>query len=188
MSPKPASPALRRRSSRSLPATFLAVLLLLLAAAATWIGITRITTGAWPPFLAALRQYLASLAWNNPAVWAAAIILTLIGLILLLTAILPGKHNTARIKGPEGADEHFAETAMSRRGVARLAAAHVDQTDGVDASSVKATAKKVDIHVRTPLHEPGNLQEQLTGSLTRKLQDVGLNPVPKVSVRVRTTT
>ncbi|WP_026549662.1 DUF6286 domain-containing protein [Arthrobacter sp. Br18] len=187
MSPKPTSPALRRRSSRSLPATIIAILLLTTAALAVWIGVTRITTAEWPPFLASIREDVASLAWDSPALWTTAIILILIGLVLLLTAILPGKHNTARIQGPDSADEHFSETAMSRRGVARLAVAHVDQTDGVDSSTVKATAKKVDVHVRTPLHDAGNLSEQLTSSLTRKLQDVGLNPTPKVSVRVRAT-
>jgi len=44
VSPKPTSPTLHRRSSRSLPAIIVSLLLLTAAALALWIGITRITT------------------------------------------------------------------------------------------------------------------------------------------------
>ncbi|MHA7156306.1 DUF6286 domain-containing protein [Arthrobacter sp. TMN-50] len=185
MSPKPASQALRRRSSRSLPATITAVVLLSLAAAAVWVGISRLVTGSWPPFLSTLREGLSTLTWNSPAIWAAATLLLLLGIVLLGAAVLPGKHTTVRLLGPAGADLRFSETVITRRGLTKITAAHLDQADGVDSTSVRATAKKIDVVVRTPLHNSGDLSKRLRESLTRKLERIGLDPVPTVVVRVR---
>ncbi|MHA7276513.1 DUF6286 domain-containing protein [Arthrobacter sp. Hz1] len=187
MSPKPASQSLRRRSSRSLPATITAAVLLGLAAAAVWIGISRLVTGSWPAFLSPLREGLSTLTWNSPAVWMAAIVFLILGIVLLGAALLPGRHTTARLSGPAGSDPRSSETVISRRGLTKITSAHLDQADGVDSTSVRATAKKIDVIVRTPLHDSGDLSDRLRDSLTRKLERIGLDPIPKVVVRVRTS-
>ncbi|MGV0111765.1 DUF6286 domain-containing protein [Arthrobacter sp. CP30] len=181
------SQSLRRRSGRSLPATLTAVVLLALAGVGAWVGISRLLSGTWPSFLALIRQSLSSLTWASPALWAAAIILAILGLILLLAAILPGQHTTLTLTNPDGTDPHTAETVISRRGVAKLASEHLDQADGVDSASVTATAKKITALVRTPLHDAPELSDKLTRSLKRRLEQVGVDPSPRVVVRVRTT-
>lgn len=184
MSPAPRSQALRRRSSRSLPATITAVVLLALGVAGAWIGISRLITGSWPTFLAPIRQSLSELSWSSPALWATAIILTLLGLIMVLAALLPGKHTAVRLTNPDGTDPRSAETVMSRRGLAKLASTHLDQADGVDSASVKATARKVTATVRTPLHNAPELSGKLKNSLDRKFAQIGIDPAPRVTVKV----
>lgn len=184
MSPAPRSQALRRRSSRSVPATITAIILLALGVTGAWIGISRLITGTWPSFLAPIRQFLAELSWSSPALWAAATLLTLLGLIMVLAALLPGKHTAVRLTNPDGADDRSAETAMTRRGLAKLASTHLDQADGVDSASVKATARKVTATVRTPLHNAPELSGKLTKSLDRKFAQIGLDPAPRVTVKV----
>lgn len=184
MSPAPRSQALRRRSSRSVPATITAVVLLALAVAGAWIGISRLITGSWPTFLRSLREAMSELTWSSPAVWAVAAVLTLLGLIMVLAAILPGQHTAVRLTNPDGADSRSTETVMSRRGLAKLASTHLDQADGVDSASVKATARKVTATVRTPLHNAPELSGKLKSSLERKFAQIGLDPTPGVSVKV----
>lgn len=187
MSSPSTSQSLHRRSSRSIPATLTALVLLAAAVAGAWIGITRITTGSWPGFLRSVRQTLAQLAWNSPPILAAAIILTVLGLILLLAGILPGQRGTLRLVEPESRRAGTSEAVITRRGLSRIAAAHIDRTDGVDRSSVSTTDTRMDVEVRTPLHDGGDLGDRLKASLETKMQDLGVTPQPTVTVRVRTT-
>ncbi|KNC18853.1 hypothetical protein AC792_09670 [Arthrobacter sp. RIT-PI-e] len=186
MSPTQQSQALRRRSSRSVPATILAALLLALAVVGAWAGISRLLTGSWPSFLAPIRQTLAEQSWNSPALWVVTIVLVVIGVILLLAAILPGQHTTIRLTNPEGTSTDIAETVISRRGLAKLASSHLDEADGVDSASVRATARKVTAVVRTPLYDTTGFSDKLTRSLERKFEQTGVDPAPRVHVQVRT--
>lgn len=181
------SPSLHRRSSRSLPATLTALVLLLTAVAGAWIGITRITTGTWPEFLRSGREASTYLTWSSPAVITAAIIMALLGLILLLAALLPGQHSTIRLDEPENRRVGNSEAVLTRRGLSKIAAAHIDRTDGVDRSSVTTTAKRMDVSVRTPLHDAGDLSNRLEASLNTKMHDLGVIPKLAIKVRVRTT-
>lgn len=187
MSHPSTSQSLHRRSSRSLPATLTALVLLAVSVAGAWIGITRITTGSWPGFLGAAREGLAPLAWNSPQVVAAAIILSALGLILLLAGILPGQRGTIRLVEPENRRGGTSEAVVTLRGLSRIAAAHIDRTDGVDRSSVSTTATRMDVEVRTPLHDAGDLADRLKASLGTKMQELGVTPQPVITVRVRTT-
>lgn len=180
-------PSLHRRSSRSLPATLTALVLLATAVAGAWIGITRIMTGTWPEFLRSGREASAYLTWSSPAVITAAIIMALLGLILLLAALLPGQHSTIRLDEPENRRAGNSEAVLTRRGLSKIAAAHIDRTDGVDRSSVTTTAKRMDVSVRTPLHYAGDLSNRLEASLNTKMHDLGVTPKPAIKVRVRTT-
>jgi hypothetical protein len=187
MSPRVRSQPLRRRTSRTVPAIITSVVLLAVAVAGAWIGINRLLTGTWPSFLAPIRQTLSSLTWASPAVWTAAVILTLVGLVLFLAAILPGNHTTLRLREPAGTDARSAETVISRRGLAKIASAHLGQADGVDSASVIATARKVTADVRTPLRNAPELKDKLTRSVERKFDNIGVDPAPRVMVRVRTS-
>lgn len=185
MSGKPVSKSLHRRSSRTLPAVFTSLVLLILAGLAAWGAVAYLAGGSWPAFLAATDAGVSGITWNNPGLWAAAIVVLIAGLVLLFAAILPGQHTAARITGATSTG--LTETVITRRGLARLAAAHADQTDGVESSSATATGKSVAVVVSTSLHEPGSLSRDIKDSLDRKFRDVGLTPAPRVSVRVRTS-
>ncbi|WP_146067396.1 DUF6286 domain-containing protein [Arthrobacter sp. SX1312] len=189
---RPATPpsrtqSLHRRSSRSLPATLTALVLLSAAVAGAWMGITRIATGSWPDFLRSGREASASLTWNSPTVITASIIAALLGLILLLAALLPGRHSTVRLNEPDGRRAGNSEAVLTRRGLSKIAAAHVDRMDGVDRSSVTTTAKRMDVSVRTPLHDAGDLGNRLQASLDTRMDDLGITPKPVIRVRVGTT-
>jgi len=184
MSTKPVSQSLQRRSSRSLPASVTAIVLLVIAGLAVWAAVAYLAAGEWPRFIVAAGEAAAGATWNDPWVWAGAIVALLAGLVLLLAAVLPGRHTAIRI--PADSANGLTEVVISRRGLARLSAAHVGHTDGVESSSATATGKAVSVVVSTSLHEPGTLSRDIKDSLEGRFRDIGLNPLPRVSVRVRT--
>lgn len=186
MSKKPVSQPLWRRSSRSIPAIITALILLTLAVLSIWASIAYLVKGSWPTFISEASNALTSLNWNSPGTWAASVGVALLGLFLLLAGVVPGPRTTVRIDSPERSNDSITETVMSRRGLARMAGARVDQTDGVVSSSIKATATAVDVQAATNLRRPRELSAELKQSLTRECQAMGLSPVPEVRVSVRT--
>lgn len=182
---KTRSQRLRRRPSRALAASLTAIVLLAAAVAVIWISIIRISTGAWPDFVGTADDGIGSLSWNSPGMWAASIIATAVGLILLLAAIIPGKYNGMPLQGGSDGNDAASEVMLSSRGIVRLANAHVQRMDGVVASKAKTKGRRVRITVTTPLRKPGDLRQRVADSVGGRFQEAGLKPPPKISVVVR---
>ncbi|MDQ5848839.1 MAG: hypothetical protein M3544_07705, partial [Pseudomonadota bacterium] len=119
---------LRHRPSRAVPALILGTLLLAAGVALVWAALARLATGSWPVFLAGPRDWLTGLTWNDPGVWAVGAAAAAVGLVLLAAALVPGRFNALRLRAPgdEGqvAVAGTQEIVMTRRAVARYAAAH----------------------------------------------------------------
>ncbi len=191
MSKNSRSTKLRHRPSRSLAASIVAIVLLGLGIAAVWFSVVRLSTGAWPEFLTAPTQWLASLSWNSPGTWTGAIVAVVIGVILLLAALVPGKFNGMQLDmRPDAAHDdggRATEVLLTSRAVSRLAAAHAGRMDGVVASKAKSKGNRVRLRVSTPLHQPGDLRQRVADSVRERLQSAGPTHNPKVGVRVRST-
>jgi hypothetical protein len=186
------SPRLRHRPSRAVPALIAGILLLAVGVALVWLAISRLVNGTWPALLQGPRDWLAALAWNDPAVQQIGIAAIVAGGILLLCAILPGGFSALTIddSGTTGAGDEVPpvqeqETVMTRRAVARLAKARCLQIDGVDTAAATATTRRVRLSVKTYLHEPGDLGTRITDAVRARLEETGLSPVPQVTATVR---
>lgn len=182
--------ALRQRPSRSVPATICAVVLLALGVAAIVAALLRLTSGTWPEAFTAPLAWLADSAWNSPGVWALGITLAVIGLVLLLAGILPGRFHdlTVRLPAADRAAEQSTASApsavMSRRAVAQLAAATCEHIDGVSSASATATDRDVRVTVTTALHDTSDLQRWVGDGVHSRLEASGLDPVPRVRVTI----
>ncbi|MGY2744001.1 DUF6286 domain-containing protein [Arthrobacter sp. UYCu723] len=180
---------LRHRPSRAVPALILGTLLLAAGVALVWAAVARLATGSWPVFLAGPRDWLTGLTWNDPGVWAVGAAAAVVGLVLLAAALVPGRFNALRLQAP--ADEGQVpvagtqEIVMTRRAVARYAAAHCEYIDGVGSASATATARAVHLNVTTALHETGELRGRVIAEVRERLAGAGLNPVPKITASVR---
>lgn len=84
---------LRHRPSRAVPALILGTLLLAAGVALVWAAVARLVTGSWPVYLAGPRNWLTSLTWNNPGVWAVGAAAAAVGVVLLAAALVPGRFN-----------------------------------------------------------------------------------------------
>lgn len=180
---------LRHRPSRAVPALILGTLLLAAGVALVWAALALLATGSWPEFLAGPRDWLTGLTWNDPGVWAVGAAAAVVGLVLLAAALVPGRFNALRLQvpGDEGqvAVAGTQEIVMTRRAVARYAAAHCEYVDGVASASATASARAVHLNVTTALHETGELRGRVIAEVRAQLAGAGLNPVPKITASVR---
>lgn len=187
----PRSTRLRHRPSRAIPALIMGLLLLAAGAVLVWLSINRLVNGSWPTALQGPRDWLAGLAWNDPAVWQIGAAAVVAGVILLLCAIIPGGYSALTIDdsangvGTEAPPVQEQETVMTRRAVAHLAKARCMQIDGVGSASATATTRRVHVNVTTFLHEPGDLRTRITEAVRARLEEIGLSPVPEVTATVR---
>ena len=181
--------ALRHRPSRAVPALILGTLLLAAGVALVWAALSWLATGSWPVFLAGPRYWLTGLTWNDPGVWAVGAAAAVVGLVLLAAALVPGRFNALRLRAPrdEGqvAVAGTQEIVMTRRAVARYAAAQCEDVDGVGSATATASARAVHLNVTTALHETGELRGRVIAEVRAQLAGAGLNPVPKITASVR---
>ncbi|MBT2586538.1 DUF6286 domain-containing protein [Arthrobacter sp. ISL-95] len=180
---------LRHRPSRAIPALILGTLLLAAGVALVWAAVARLVTGSWPVYLAGPRDWLTGVTWNDPGVWAAGAAATVLGFVLLAAALVPGRFNAVQLQAPaDGGHAPAAgaqEIVMTRRAIARYAAAHCEHVDGVRSATATASARAVHLNVTTALHETGELRARVIAVVTERLTGTGLNPVPKAAASVR---
>ena len=181
---------LRHRPSRAVPALILGTLLLAAGVALGWAALAGLATGSWPVFLAGPRDWLTGLTWNHPGVWAVGAAAAVAGLALLAAALVPGRFNALRLQAPPGDEGQVPvagtqEIVMTRRAVARYAAAHCEYVDGVGSASATASTRAVHLNVTTALHETPELRGRVIAEVRAQLAGAGLNPVPKITASVR---
>ncbi|MCQ1948675.1 MULTISPECIES: DUF6286 domain-containing protein [Arthrobacter] len=197
--PPPVS--MRRRPSRSVPATISAIVMLALGVGLVWAAVARLIQGSWPAFVTEPVRWLSETGWDSTRGWTGAVVLLLIGVILLLCGMLPGDFSALPLRakpvnmpGLPGAGEsggvpsvRGGETVvMSRRAVARLAASTCDHIDGVASASATASSRKVHLDVTTALHGTTDLQHWVVDGVRSRLAATGLDPVPEVTATIRT--
>ncbi len=112
----------------------------------------------------------------------------MVGLILLLSALIPGRYNALTVRSAYDADGRVLaqerETVITRRAVAHLAKAQCVQIDGVSSASATATNKRVHLSVKTSLRDTGDLRARVTDGVRDRLNAIGLDPVPRVTATV----
>lgn len=182
------SRGLRRRPSRTVPATIVAVVLLALGGLTAVAAVARLVTGTWPGQVLGPARTVSALTWGSTAVIVAGATVALIGLILVAAAVKPGPYRTARLQvsgeAPGAVDQ--TDFVISTRGLARLAAARADLVDGVDKVAVSASARRIHLQVRTSSEQAEQIRRQITDDVGRTLSAAGVQPPPRVTAAVRT--
>jgi hypothetical protein len=180
-----ASPALRRRPSRSWPAALTALVLLAAGALLAIAAIARLTGGSWPAAWQSVTDAATGAAWGSTAVWVAVVLALVLGLVLLLAALVPGAHRTARLDRQGSGAARQTELVVTSRGLARLAAAAGDSVDGVDRVSVSASGRTVRVRVQSSTRDDATLvKDRVKQVVTDRLQQAGVTPAAQVRVAV----
>ena len=187
------SSSLRRRPSRTVPATIAAVVVTGLGVAGVWASIERLSSGRWPIWVGSTHKWLGSQTWGTAVVIVLAAVVAIIGLLLLLSAIKPGMPNAYEIEGadvsgdPDSTTTGDTEFVMTRKSVAKLARAHAATVPGVDSVSALVTSRRVTLSVKTLSEQGQAIEERVTSQVTGALVAAGLSPQPTVSTKARTT-
>lgn len=171
--------SLTRRPSRTVPATLTALTALALGATGTWLVGTRLLTGSWPQQARTAVSHLAATQLGSLTVLTLGCLLVLLGLLALWLALWPGRSRNVEVL----ADDVPGQTVISRKDLAGLVRHRVEQVDGVDSVSVRATGSRADIRVGSVIGDVGPLRQDVQAAAQEAL--TRLNPTSAVRARVR---
>lgn len=133
----------------------------------------------WP----AAYDWASRTTWDDVALRLGFLCLALVGLVLLVAELKRSKVNRLPVGGAaEGVD-----IAYTRRGVANAVTSAVGAVDGVRGVSAQVGRRKIRVTAGSAAANP-QAAEGLTGAVTqvtqRRIQEMGLDPAPRVVVAV----
>jgi hypothetical protein len=170
-----------RRPRRTIPAVVTA-LALLAVCALTAISAIQLLADQRPLIsYAAIADLAHTTHWDSLAVAAAAGLVMLIGLILLLAAILPGRPTVIPLQATDtGA---AMDAGASRRSLHSTLRAAANAVDGVAATTLTLRHRTVTAAVRTQRTTPEGLAEAVRAAINHRLDQI--SPATRPAVRVR---
>lgn len=121
--------------------------------------------------------------WGGPAPAAAGGGLALIGFLLLLAAVLPGRTRTAPLAG----DDPSFVAGLGRASLRAVLRTTVLAVPGVDTATVRLRGRlrpRVRVRAVAAFYEPGDLGERVAAAVRDRLADLDPVRVPAVVVRV----
>jgi hypothetical protein len=171
-----------RRPRRTVPAAVTA-LVLLGVCVLTAISVVQLLADQRPLIsYAAIVDLAHTTHWDSLVVTAAAGVVMLIGLVLLLTAILPGRPTVIPLQATgTGA---AIDAGASRRSLRSTLRAAANAVDGVTATTLTLHRKTVIAVVRTHRTTPAELTEAARAAISHRLDQISLATRPAVRVRV----
>jgi hypothetical protein len=167
----------KRRPRRSTPATLTAIVLLAACAFVAVIAIQMILGETpWVSYKS-VADALHGAHWNDLIPAIAGGVAALLGLILLLTAILPGKRTVLPLQG----ELDSGASRRSYRSTLRTAASTVD---GVSSAKLKLKGRKAVVKVSTDRTTTTGIADAVRGSIERRLDQITPTTRPAVKVKV----
>lgn len=180
----PSFPPLRRRPARVVPAVLVSLLALGTAGFLAWAAVLRFSRGSWPEPVASGAPAVLETPVTDPGVLAAGIVLGALGLVLLLCALVPGRHRSARLHVPAHLYNGSEETVLTHRGLGRLLETRTGRVDGVGRVRATVSDRRVRLHVDTPLRSTGGLRRRVRTVAEDAFVRLPLTTTPKLSVTV----
>ncbi|MFE7775189.1 DUF6286 domain-containing protein [Streptomyces sp. NPDC057445] len=171
---------MKRRPRRTVPATLTALVLLAACVLITIVAIQLIMGQSSLIGYRSVTDTLHSTHWNDTAVLVAGGTLVLLGLLLLLAALLPGKPRVLPLSG----DMDAGVTRRSLRHALQNTAASVD---GVSRAKLKLGRRTIVARVRTDRTNTEGLTDAVRAAVDQHLDQVTPLTRPAMKVQLRTT-
>ena len=175
---------LRRRPSRTVPATIVAVLLLALGLLTVVAAVRRLVLGTWDSVVTRPAGSVAAQTWASSTVLAVAIAALVVGIVLVVAGLKPGSYRSARLRGPAGEGVDQTDYVITNGAIARLAAGRADLVDGVDKVSASADGRRVRLRLTTSSEQTAQIRDRVVQGVTETLTTAGVEPAPRVTATV----
>jgi hypothetical protein len=173
------------RPRRMVPAMIVAAVLVVVSALAA-AGIIAVLAGRRLDILHAdaIGRWLAGLSWSDPVAKVVGAVVVLVGLLLVVIAIVPGRPRVVALN----CAEPDVVAGITRRGLRCVAAVAASDVDGVDRVRTKARGRRVRVKVTTPLRDSadaGAVAGRTRQAVEKALDDLDLARPVRVAVRLR---
>jgi hypothetical protein len=169
-----------RRPRRMLPAIVIA-LVVFAACAAVVVSLVQRLVGAHE-FVSydSVADELHGLTWTDAAVLIAGVVAVVLGAVLLVLAVLPGRAVVLPLTTEDG-----VRAGLTRAGLHSTLRRSAGTVDGVTSARIRLRRKAVKISARTDRGQSDGLAEQVCDTVTRRIQELGPEPVRRVRTAVR---
>lgn len=194
-----------RRPRRIIPATLAALLLIGLGAYVAVVSIGNLLGEEPTRTLTPLVERVSASPWNDPGVLTAGAALLVLGLVLLLCGLLPGRAQVLALDGDPGSTWNSSTTSSStndkstgartagiaagstagitRGSIRRAAQDAADGVDRVDSSQATIRGRRVDVHAHASVRDTAGLAEQVEVAVADRLGNIPLTTTPRITVR-----
>ncbi|MET8846034.1 DUF6286 domain-containing protein [Amycolatopsis sp. NPDC004625] len=171
---------MKRRPRRSTPAVLTALILLAACILAAVAAIQQLL--GQRPWISYDRAagWLHAQHWNDLVPAIAGGVAVLLGLILVLAAVLPGKLTVLPLQGEPA-------SGASRRSYRSTLQAAASGVDGVSGAKLTLNRRKVTARIRTGRTNTDGLSEAVHAAISRRLAQITPATDPTVKVKVKAT-
>ncbi|GAA1095650.1 MULTISPECIES: DUF6286 domain-containing protein [Kitasatospora] len=170
-------------SERRVPAAIVA-LVVLAACALTLFDVVRVRTGhtaaAWRKTLA---DELATRPIDDPWVITGAAVAAVLGLLLIVLALTPGRRHLLPMAVPDNPDA--PQAALDRDGAARLLRDAALRVPGVSHADIRVRRRRINARAQVAFRDLDTVRTEVTEALTAQLDALALARVPRLTVRAR---
>jgi len=171
------------RSARTLALMITFITLLAVSILLALSCILRLVSGQWTGPAEQVLNTLSGMRLNDSLAVSVMAVLAVLGLVLLLCALIPGRRQSILLDTDDPGAE--SEQAMSCRGISTLVGSAVERTDSVTRASVKNTPAWVHVSVQTPAHSVERVRQNVQTRAQSVIDGLPLQQAPKVKVSVQ---
>lgn len=168
------------RPSRTVPASILGLALLTIGVAGIWILSTRLLTGEWPAEAEQSLSAIGEQQMNSAPVLITLTVLALLGLVMLLAALWPGR----RINHVVFDDDVPGITVMRRRDIARRITHALERTNGVQRAKAQVSKRRAEVTVYAVVPDQ-EMRTRAHASAQSAIEDLHPRVAPRIRLRLR---
>lgn len=178
-----AAPSLRTRPGRGTPVVMIGLLGVLAGAMGVYLGTERLRNGHYPGDLIPSSGPVTTMDWSSTMGWVVAIVFVVLGVLLLLAAIIPGRANAVALPG--ASESGTREIVMPHADLEAYAASNAERLDGVSAAKAQLRGRALLVTVRSPLADGSLIRQPVAEAVQQRVGELALSPAPTVRVRVK---
>jgi hypothetical protein len=168
------------RPSRTVPATIMGVILLTMGALGLWIVGTRLLTGEWPAQTEQSLSTIGELQMDSMPMLITLIALALLGLMMLLAALWPGR----RMNHEVFPDEVPGTTVMRRHDIAHRITHALERTDGVQRARTHLSRRRAEVTVYAVVPDQ-EMRARAHAAAQGAIEELSPQVVPRIHLRLR---
>lgn len=173
-----------RRPRRVIAATLTALVLLSVGALLATATIGQLAGNDPTGLLTPTGERLAASPWQDPGVAAAGVVLLLVGLVLVLAAVLPGRQVILAMDPDDSGRSAGSSAGITRASLQRAVQEAALRVDGVASADASLKGHRVDVRTKSSLRDTSDLRGAVEQAVVARLAEIPLSRQPRVQVRI----